>query len=359
MKRLFVLVVALMCLTAQSLWARTIKGSVIDSENEPLIGATIKIDNDASKAVTTDVDGHFFIEAPDKTVTLQVSYIGLKQQTLRIPTSQNEVTVTMSQSSVDLNEVVVVGYGTMKKADLTGSVTNVGGSKIEDMHATSITQALQGQMPGVQVTRSSGLPGASGTIRVRGVTTIGNSDPLVIVDGVPESIESVNSADIESISVLKDAASASIYGARAAAGVILVTTKRAKEGKPKVEYQGSVGFVQATSCPKSADVQTYMRMMNEFQWNESGNQVGQEHQLYDPDIIDNYYELHAEDPDEYPLYDWRKALVRKSAPTTKHDFQVSYGTKQLQSRVSLSYEYSDALYYKRTHYRARQQYLQD
>lgn len=331
-------------------WAqqRQIKGVVVDTEGEPLIGATVMVKG-TSRAAMTDLDGNFTLSADPKE-TLQVSYVGFKRQEVKIG-NQTDFKITLTSDASTLDEMVVVGYGTMKKADLTGAVTNVGGAKLEEMHAVGVTQALQGQMPGVQVTRSSGLPGASGTIRVRGVTTIGDSDPLVIVDGVPDSLESVNAADIESISVLKDAASASIYGARAAAGVILVTTKKAKEGKAKVEYQGTAGFVEATERPEMADIQTYMKMMNEYQWNEGGNRSGQEHQLFSPETISNYYNLNAIDPDEYPIYDWQKALIRKTAPTTKHDLKVSYGNKIIQSKISLGYEYTEALYKNRDYQR--------
>ena len=218
-------------------WAqqRKVNGVVVDTEGEPLIGATVMVKG-TSRAAVTDLDGKFTISVDPKE-TLQASYVGFKRQEVKVG-NQDDLRIVMASDANTLDEMVVVGYGEMKKADLTGAVTNVGGAKLEEMHAVGVTQALQGQMPGVQVTRSSGLPGASGTIRVRGVTTIGDSDPLVIVDGVPDSLESVNAADIESISVLKDAASASIYCARAAAGVILVTTKKAKEGKASVEYQG-------------------------------------------------------------------------------------------------------------------------
>ncbi len=331
-------------------WAqqRQIKGVVVDTEGEPLIGATVMVKG-TSRAAMTDLDGNFTLNADPKE-TIQVSYVGFKRQEVKVG-NQTDFKITLTSDASTLDEMVVVGYGTMKKADLTGAVTNVGGAKLEEMHAVGVTQALQGQMPGVQVTRSSGLPGASGTIRVRGVTTIGDSDPLVIVDGVPDSLESVNAADIESISVLKDAASASIYGARAAAGVILVTTKKAKEGKARVEYQGTVGFVQSTERPEMADVQTYMRMMNEYMWNENDNRPGEENPQFDPDFIDNYYQMHAEDPDLYPLYDWEKAIVRKSAPTTKHDLKVSYGNKVIQSKFSLGYEYTEALYKNRDYQR--------
>ena len=160
-------------------------------------------------------------------------------------------------------------------------------------------------------------------------------------------MDAVNASDIESISVLKDAASASIYGARAAAGVILITTKRPKEGKAKIEYQGTAGFVQATERPKGVGAVDYMNLYNELKWNDGGNQEGQEYSIYPKDYIDSYTANHSINPDEYPMTDWYDLLMRKTAPTTKHDLKVSYGNKVIQTKVSLGYEYTDALYKNR------------
>lgn len=316
-------------------------GTVSSTSGEALIGATVMVKG-TNKAAVTDLDGKFTIEAKSGS-TLSVSYVGFKPVEMKTASS-TELNIVMHEDANTLDEMVVVGYGTMKKADLTGAVSSVSGAQLETLHATSISQSLQGAMPGLAVFRSSGMPGADATLRVRGITTIGDTSPFVIVDGVPDSIESVNASDIESITVLKDAASASIYGARAAAGVILVTTKKPKEGKARVTYQGSVGFVEQTETPKAVDPITYMNLVNEVKWNDSGNLDGMEDSFYPRDFIDSYMENHAKDPDTYPLTDWRKVLTRKTAPTTKHDLQVSYGNKVVQTKVSLGYEYSEALY---------------
>lgn len=327
---------------------QNVNGLITDQAGEPLIGATVMVKG-SNIAAVSDLDGKFSIKAKTGD-TLKVSYVGFKPQSIKIADMKN-LTIVMQEEANTLDEMVVVGYGTMKKADLTGAVTNVDGGKLENMRSSSVSQSLQGTMPGLYVSRSSGLPGAEATIRVRGVTTIGNSDPLVIVDGIPDSMESVNSSDIESISVLKDAASASIYGARAAAGVILITTKKAKEGKAKVEYQGTAGFVQATETPKPVGAVDYMNLYNELKWNDGGNQEGQEYSAYDKDFIDSYYANHLADPDAYPITDWQNILMRKTAPTTKHDLKVSYGNKVVQTKVSLGYEYTEALYEGRDYQR--------
>lgn len=325
-----------------------ISGRVVDDKGEPLIGATIMIAG-TKKGVATDVDGNFTIDA-DKHDTLTITYVGYKRKEIKGAAGDN-LSIVMKEDANVLDEMVVVGYGTMKKADLTGAVANIGGTKVEEMHATSISQALQGSMPGLQVSRNSGLPGATATVRVRGITSIGDSSPLVIVDGVPDTMEAVNSADIESISVLKDAASASIYGARAAAGVILITTKKAKEGKAKVEYQGSYGVIQSTSVPKAVGALDYMKLYNELAWNDMGNPEDGRYPIYSEEFMDSYLANHAANPDAYPITDWRALMVRNTAPTTKHDFKISYGNKISKSNVSIGYENTEALYHGRNYQR--------
>lgn len=349
MNRIALLLLSTFLLAIQALAGENnVTGTVTDQTGEPLIGATIMVKGTGTAAVT-DLDGKFTIHAKIGD-TLQITYVGFKKQTIKVTDFQN-LHITMQEEANTLDEMVVVGYGTMKKADLTGAVANVSGDQIEGVRSTSISQSLQGSMPGLYVSRSSGMPGATATIRVRGITTIGNSDPLVIVDGIPDSMESVNSSDIESISVLKDAASASIYGARAAAGVILITTKKAKEGKAKVEYQGTAGFIQSTETPKPVGPEDYMRLYNELKWNDGGNIEGQEHSVYSQEYIDTYRQNNLENPDAYPITDWRSVLMRKTAPTTKHDLKVSYGNKVVQTKVSLGYEYTEALYEGRDYQR--------
>lgn len=337
---LIILLLSSFCAVAQN----SISGLVTDTNGEPLIGATVLVKGTKIASVT-DLEGKFSINAKDGQ-QLQITYVGFRPENIKVGSSTT-LNVVMQEEANTLDEMVVVGYGQMKKADLTGAVSNIDGSKLEGMRSTSVSQSLQGAMPGLQVSRSSGMPGASATLRVRGVTTIGTSDPLVIVDGIPDAMDAVNASDIESISVLKDAASASIYGARAAAGVILITTKRAKEGKAKVEYQGTAGFVQATERPKGVGAIDYMNLYNELKWNDGGNQEGQEYSIYSKDYIDSYAENHSLNPDEYPMTDWYDLLMRKTAPTTKHDLKVTYGNKIVQTKVSLGYEYTDALYKNR------------
>lgn len=321
-------------------------GTITDENGEPVIGASVVIKG-TSTGVVTDLDGHFSLNAPDNAV-LRVSYIGFATQEVKID-DKNNLDIILIEESTALDEVVVVGYGKQKRSDLTGSVGIVDGEKLSTIQATTISQALQGTIPGLQVTRSGSMPGASATIRVRGITSIGDSDPSVIIDGIPGSLDAVNVDDIESISVLKDAASASIYGARAAAGAILVTTKQAKEGQLSIDYSGTMGVVAATTFPGVVDYKRYMEMINEVGWNDGGNVPGNEYFIYSKDEIENYAENNRLDPDLYPITDWKSYLIRKSAPRQKHNLSINYGNKVIKSRASVGYEKTEALYNYRSH----------
>src|SRR5690606_34529350 len=231
-----------------------------------------------------------------------------------------------------------------------GSVALVNGEDLAKRNEMILSQALQGAAPGVYVTRSSGLPGATGTIRIRGITTIGDSNPLVLVDGIPvESIDRVNPQDVESISVLKDAASASIYGSRASAGVILITTKQAKTNQLNLEYQGMYGIIKPTQFPGTVDHIRYMEMINEVAWNDGGNQAGAEYNVYSKDFIEDYNANHRlTDPFRFPIINWRDELINDYAPNTQHGLSLMYGNNIVKTRASVNYEKADALYNHRS-----------
>ena len=210
-----------------------IKGTVKDKTGEPLIGVSVTYGN--GQGTVTDFDGNFSVNAPAGT-TIKVSYVGFKPQTLKGGDNMN---ITLEEDNTTLEDVVVIGYGTMKRKDLTGAVASVSGDKLAANPVTNVALALQGQLPGVSVVSQDGRPGASMAIRVRGGGSITQSnDPLYIGDGVQVSdISDIPADNIESIDVLKDGASTAIYGARGANGVILVTTKGSKgDGKAKVKY---------------------------------------------------------------------------------------------------------------------------
>lgn len=349
MKNHFSTIFLILSLCALSLTAQAqirISGTVADNDGAPVIGAGI-VERGTPNGTVSDNDGKFMISVSSDKAVLEISCIGYLNATVPV-SGRSRIDIVLEDDNRLLDEVVVIGYGTVKKKDLTGAISNVDGNKIAALQGVGLSQALQGSMPGVEVTRTSGLPGAGATIRVRGITTIGDSDPLVIVDGVPVStINDVDVDAIENITVLKDAASASIYGARASAGVILITTKRAKEGQLHIDYNGSFSMLTRTRHPEQVSPTRFMELQNEANWNDAGNPEGRDYFVYEKDFIENYMANHALDPDAYPLTDWDALMIEKWAPQHKHRVGVSYGNEVIKSRAMLSYENEEALYYGR------------
>ena len=330
-----------------------ITGKVDDASGAPLPGVTISIKG-TTKGTTTDFDGNYSISDVSTSATLVFSYIGMQTREINVG-NQKVINIVLEEDNLMLDEVVVVGYGTVLKKDLTGAVASVQSKAITERGTTRVSQALQGTMPGVMVTRSGSATDASATIKIRGITTIGNSDPLVIIDGIPGTLDWVNPNDIESISVLKDAASASIYGSRAASGVILVTTKRAKSGQLSLTYNYEYSFDKPTRIAKHVDAQTYMRVHNEKNWNDNDN-TGSEYPVYAKDLIDNYASLHAGNPDQYPSNDWLTSMVKNYAPRQTHNLNITAGSEIVKTSVSLVLDQTEGLYngksYDRLTYRA-------
>lgn len=349
MKNHFSTIFLILSLCALSLTAQAqirISGTVADKDGAPVIGAGI-VERGTPNGTVSDNDGKFMISVSSDKAVLEISCIGYLNAAVPV-SGRSRIDIVLEDDNRLLDEVVVIGYGTVKKKDLTGAISNVDGNKIAALQGVGLSQALQGSMPGVEVTRTSGLPGAGATIRVRGITTIGDSDPLVIVDGVPVStINDVDVDAIENITVLKDAASASIYGARASAGVILITTKRAKEGQLHIDYNGSFSMLTRTRHPEQVSPTRFMELQNEANWNDAGNPEGRDYFVYEKDFIENYMANHALDPDAYPLTDWDALMIEKWAPQHKHRVGVSYGNEVIKSRAMLSYENEEALYYGR------------
>ncbi|WP_346318478.1 TonB-dependent receptor [Chitinophaga sp. YIM B06452] len=327
-------------------------GKVVDDTGQPLPGVTVLIKG-TQTATMTDEKGEFKLPDVKDNATIVFSYIGFEKQEQELNGRRRlEISMKLADNTA-LEGVVVVGYGSVKKSDLTGSVSAVQGDAITQRKTTNISAALQGAMPGVMVTRSGNAPGAAPSIRVRGITTISGegATPLYILDGVPiDDINSINPNDVDNISVLKDAASASIYGSRAAAGVILITSKRARNGQLNLDYTYEYGIEKATKLPAYVDAVRYMQLTNELRWNDNGNNAN-EYPTYAKNIIDNYYDLHAQNPDEYPNTDWRGLILSKSAPRQSHIMSLSGGGKNIRTRVSLGYDKSDALYPGRTYER--------
>ena len=241
------LLLALGAYTAAWAQTRVVSGTVLDTGQQPLVGAAVLVAGTTTGDVTTP-DGTFSLRVPSEEVTLEVSCLGYVTQTVRVPAGQRTVSITLEEDTMLLEETVVVGYGVQKKVNLTGAVTAVDTKDLEDRTTHNLTDMLQGAVPGLNITTSSGNPGSSGSLNIRGITSINAADPLVLVDGVEADMSRVNANDVENISVIKDASAAAIYGARAAYGVILITTKSGSEkgGKATVRYSGRMGWEEPT-----------------------------------------------------------------------------------------------------------------
>ena len=303
-----------------------VKGVVLDSNGEAVIGASVVVEG-STVGTITDVDGKFSIDKFNGG-TLVVSYVGFTTQRVSAKAGQS-ITVRLKEESELLDEVVVVGFGTQKKANLTGSVANVNNKLLDNRPLTNLSAGLAGLLPGVQVLQNSGQPGQDiGNINIRGVGTFNESGPLVIVDGIEGSLNDVNPNDVESISVLKDAASSAIYGSKAANGVILVTTKRGKSGRATVNYQGLVGITYATAYP---EFMSSARMAEV--WNAVNQSVGIDDE-FSAEEIQKFRD--GSDPDNYPDTDWL-GLLYKTGLQTSHNVSVSGGDERARYMASVGY----------------------
>ncbi|MDR1555794.1 MAG: TonB-dependent receptor [Tannerellaceae bacterium] len=317
-----------------NIWAQTInvQGVVLDPNGEPVIGANV-VEKGTPNGNITNIDGQFVLSVPGNAV-LVVSYIGYIQQEVPV-NGQTSITVTLNEDMQKLDEVVVVGFGTQKKANLTGSVANVDNKLFENRPLSNVSSGLQGLLPGVIVTQSSGQPGEDvGTINVRGMGTINSAEPMVVVDGMESTINDIDPNDIETISVLKDAASAAIYGSKAANGVILISTKRGKSGKPMLSYTGNFGFTSATRIPKffsSADVASY--------WNAALKYQGQSPK-YTEEEIRKFRD--GSDPENYANTDWIDLIYKNSFQHT-HNVNLLGGNDMARYMTSVGYQGQDGI----------------
>ena len=328
----------------------TLKGTVKDAIG-PIAGAMV-LNHKNGIRVSTDQNGGYTIEGVSKGDTLEVSCLGYSTKSV-VWNGVEPFIIVVEEQSFELNETVVIGYGSVKKKDLTGSVGVLNSSILEQQSKSQLSQSLQGTIPGLVVTRSSSMPGASASIQIRGVTTISDSSPLILVDGMAvNNIDNVSADDVEQITVLKDAASASIYGARAAAGVILITTKQAREGDVQIGYNGEVSVVKATEFANYlTDPYNYMTMFNEYKWNDAGNPEGGDYQQYAREYIESYNSNFALDPITYPNFDWKSNILKNQALRHSHNLTLSYGNKVVKTRASITYDKSDALYQGSNHER--------
>ncbi|WP_284284712.1 SusC/RagA family TonB-linked outer membrane protein [Portibacter lacus] len=302
----------------------SVKGIVTDDAGEALIGATV-LEKGTNNGTITDIDGSYNINV-EEDATLVFSYVGFRDQEIPV-NGQTEINALLSLDAAQLAEVVVTGYGSQKKSNLTGSVGVVNAETLEARPITSASQALQGQVSGVWINQNSGEPGQDGaSIRIRGIGTLNNPNPLILVDGIEAPFDSVDPNDIASITVLKDAASAAIYGSRAANGVVLVTTKRGKlNSKPTFNYTGYAGSTEVNSTPDYIwNSEEFMKLRNRADVN-SGNQ-----ELYPADIINKYSGSGA------PNTNWFEAIL-KPGRIQQHSLSASGGSDKTNFNISLGY----------------------
>lgn len=312
----------------------TVSGVVTGDDEEPLIGVSV-VANGSKNGVTTDIDGKYTITLP-KASTLTFSYVGFEPKSIKVAGTQT-LDVVMKPSAQSLNDVVVVGYGTQRKANLTGAVQNVTSKELSLRSVGPGSHALQGAVPGLTAQITTGAPGDDGAIMsIRGAGSLNSTTtPLILIDGVQGDINRIDVNSIESITVLKDAASASIYGSRAANGVILVTTKRGEEGRPKVSFNGYVGWNKLTSMPKAVDTYVYLEKLNEANRNFHGDDPAND--FYSQEIIDMYRNGEVDNMVMYDT-DWRGLCIKDHAMTQNYSVSVSGGSKNLSV-------YADGYYY--------------
>ena len=306
---------------------QSITGVVKDASGSPIIGASVLVNG--TPVAVTDMDGHFSASVPPGT-ELKISYVGYATQHVTIRSGVSNYTVTLQDDNQALNEVVVVGYGTQKKANLSGSVAQLDGKTLENRPIPNVSSGLQGLLPGITVTGSDGAPGLdNGTILVRGVGTLNSATPYILIDGVEAgTLNSLDPDDIASISVLKDASSAAIYGSKASNGVILVTTKRGQHGAPKVTYSGYFGMQKATALMErmnSADAAYY--------YNKALERSGKAPR-FSEDAIKKFRD--GSDPYNYPNTDWYD-LAFKTAWQNRHNVSVTGGNEYVKYLASAGY----------------------
>ena len=346
MKRLMLIsCMILMCdvgAFAQSI--QNVKGTVLDaSTQEPMIGVTVREKGTTNGAVT-DINGNFTLNNVKKGADIVFSYVGYN--TRSVAASRASGTILMDEEKNALNEVVVVGYGTQKKANLSGAVSAVDGEKLAAKPSSDVLSAMQGEMPGVTVLRSSGEPGSETSgLRIRGFSSANSTSTLVLIDGVEGDLSLLNADDIESISVLKDAAASAIYGARAAAGVVLVTTKSGADEKPRINYNGYYAVNLPGNMPERLPAWEEQAWINEgrlnqggkTEWNpEQSSWVGNPNFNYRPNNTNGRW-------DEFSATNWVDEGTRNYSDQTNHSLSVSGGSSKMNYLVSGNYFYKNGM----------------
>ena len=315
-------------LLAEAQTGRTISGIVVSEVgNEPLIGVNV-VQKGTTNGAVTDLDGRFTLTVPDGSV-LQITYIGYQEQLLTVKPNIAIYQITLKEDSQALDEVVVVGYGIQKKKLVTGATVQVKGDDIQKLNTVSALGALQSQTPGVNITQSSGMPGEGFNVTIRGLGTTGSSGPLYVIDGVTGAdINNLNPADIESIDVLKDAASAAIYGSRAANGVVLVTTKQGRAGKATISYDGYFGVQNVYKMVPTLNAQEYAMIQNEGRLMDGLP-------AYDFSSMVPNWESYANGTNKGT--NWLDEMRNENAPVQNHALNITGGSEQSVYSIGISY----------------------
>lgn len=331
----------LLVLSSMAAWAQSfaIKGNVTDESGEPLIGATVVMKGNAHVAAVTDFDGNFTLQAPQRHITIVVTYVGMLQQEVKATAGTN-LKITMKSDAQMLEETVVVGYGQQKKASVVGSITQTTGKTLERAGGVSnIGAALTGNLPGVVTMSSTGMPGEEDPkIIIRGVSSWNGSDPLVLVDGIERPMGSIDIASVQSVSVLKDASATAVYGVKGANGVILITTKRGQEGKAKIEIGVNMTLKTVSKLPGSMSSADALTIRNQAAAHELGLKPESWLKMTPMDIIGKYRNpANLEEAERYPDVDWQDVVFRKTAMAYNPNVNISGGTKFVKYFASIDF----------------------
>ena len=333
MRQLLVIVLLGLGIVSTYGQTKTVSGIVkSESGGEPLVGATVKV-KETNTGGITDIDGRYTIQA-NLGQTLIVSYIGYRTKEVKVERTIR-IDILLQEDNEMLDEVVVVGYGTMKRSDLTGSVVSVTGDELKKSVVTSLDQALQGRAAGVQVTQNSGTPGGGISVSIRGINSLNGNEPLYVIDGVAISgnntsnssvLSSINPADIVSMEVLKDASATAIYGSRASNGVVLITTRQGEEGKTKVSYEGYYALQQ---LPKKLETLTLPEYAVYQNLRAATIGFGAREEFKDPSLLSRGT-------------DWQNEIFR-TAPMHNHQINISGGSKSMKYSLSGGYMQQDGI----------------
>ena len=317
----------------------TVKGKVLDSQSLPVIGAGVTVKG-TTTGVATGLDGEFTLSVPDENAVLVVASLGYVAQEVKVG-KQRDLVIILDEDSESLEATVVVAYGTQTKATVTGALATIDSKALVKAPVADVTNVLAGQMPGVSTVQETGQPGEDyAKIYIRGVGSLNESasTPLILVDGVERALNTVDPNEIESLSILKDAASTAVFGVRGANGVIIVTTKRGDAGKPKISVSSITGLQMPMSYIKQSSAYDFARYYNVYQWNDGKTDKGL---YFTPEAIEAYRT--GSDPIMFPSTDWNEVMVRKAFLQTKNNINISGGSDKVRYFVSMGYMFQNGL----------------